>query len=55
MVHVGSSVGAFAVLLGGLFALAVSPILGVLLMLGGMALLLHAVAGLCGARQQRKL
>lgn len=49
VMYVGSSVGAFGVVLGGLLALAVDPIIGVLLVLGGMALLLYAAAGLCGA------
>ena len=55
MVHVGSSVCAFVALVGGLLALAVYPVAGVLLALGGMALLLYAAAGLCGAREQKKL
>lgn len=48
VVHVASSVCAFGVLLGGLMALAVYPVVGVLVTLGGMALLLYAAAGLCG-------
>lgn len=40
---------AFLVLLFGLFALSDDPIVGVLFTIGGMALLLYAVAGLCGA------
>jgi len=55
VVHVGSSVCAFVALLGGLLALAAYPIAGVLLALGGMALLLYAAAGLFGARGQKKL
>lgn len=54
MVHVGSSLCAFGVLLGGLLALAVYPFIGVLLMLGGMALLLCAAAGLCRASVRRQ-
>jgi len=44
-----SSLSAFVVLLAGLFALPVYPIVGALLTLGGMALQLFAVAGLCRA------
>ena len=54
IVYVGSSLCAFAVLIGGLFALAVYPLIGVLLTIGGMALLLYGAAGLCGAHQRRK-
>lgn len=46
--YVGSSVCAFGVLLGGLLALAVYPIVATLLALGGLALLIYAAAGLCG-------
>jgi len=48
-VHLGASLSAFAALLGGLPMLSAYPIVGVLLMIGGMALLLYAVANLCGA------
>jgi hypothetical protein len=44
-----SSLSAFVVLLVGLLALSVYPILGALLTIGGMALQLYAIAGLCGA------
>jgi hypothetical protein len=54
MVHVGSSVCAFAVLLGGLLALAVYPFVGVLLTLGGMVLLRCAAAGLGGASVRKQ-
>jgi hypothetical protein len=45
--HIGATFCAFAVLLIGLFALAIYPIVGVLLAISGMALLLYGVAGLC--------
>jgi hypothetical protein len=45
---------AFAALVCGLFALAAYPLGGVLLTLGGMALLLYGTAGLCGAYQRKK-
>jgi hypothetical protein len=45
--HIGATFCAFAVLLIGLFALAIYPIGGVLLAISGMALLLYGVAGLC--------
>lgn len=48
-IHLVSSLSAFVILLVGLFALPVYPIVGALLTLGGMALQLYAVAGLCGA------
>jgi hypothetical protein len=54
MIYVGSSLLAFATVVGGLIALTVYPLIGVLLTLGGMALLLHGVAGLCRAQAQRK-
>jgi hypothetical protein len=38
----------------GLCALAVYPLAGVLLTIGGMALLLYGTAGLCGAHRRRK-
>jgi len=44
-----ASLSAFVALLFGLFTLSSDPIVGVLFMVGGMALLLYAVAGLCGA------
>jgi hypothetical protein len=44
-----ASLSAFVALLFGLFTLPSDPIVGVLFMVGGMALLLYAVAGLCGA------
>jgi hypothetical protein len=48
-IYLVASLSAFVVLLVGLLALAVYPIVGVLLMIGGMALLLYGVARLCGA------
>jgi len=54
VIYVGSSVIAFAALVTGLFALAVYPIVGVLLTLGGMALLLYGTAGLCGVQERFK-
>lgn len=54
VLQVGSSVCAFGVLLGGLVALAVYPIFGVLLTLAGMALLLCAAASLCGASVRKR-
>jgi len=48
-IYLVSSLSAFVILLVGLFALPVYPIVGALLTLGGMALQLYAVAGLCGA------
>jgi hypothetical protein len=54
VVHVSSTLIAFAALVGGLFALAAYPIVGVLLTLGGMALLLYGTAGLCGAQERFK-
>jgi hypothetical protein len=44
--YVGASLGAFAVLLAGLIALRVHPIVGILLAIAGMAMLLYAAAGL---------
>jgi hypothetical protein len=44
--YVGVSLGAFAVLLAGLIALRVHPIVGILLAIAGMAMLLYAAAGL---------
>jgi len=52
--YVGSSLCAFAALVCGLFALAAYPLGGVLLTIGGMALLLYGTAGLCGAYQRRR-
>lgn len=54
LVYVGSSLGAFAILVGGLLVLAVYPLIGTLLTLGGMALLLYGTAGLCGAQIRGK-
>ena len=54
MVYIGSSLVALIALVGGLLALAVHPLTGVLITLGGMALLLHAAAGLCGGQQRSK-
>lgn len=54
LVYVGWSLCAFAVLVGGLLMLAVYPMIGALLMLGGMALLLYGTAALCGARVRGK-
>jgi hypothetical protein len=48
-----SSLSALIALLVGLFALPVYPIVGVLLVIGGMALQLYAVAGLCGAAESQ--
>ena len=48
--HVGATFCAFAVLLIGLFALAIYPIAGVLLAISGMALLMYGIAGLCRAQ-----
>ncbi len=41
---------AYGGLLGGLLLLAVYPLVGVLLVLGSMALLLRSVASFCGAQ-----
>jgi len=41
---------AYGGLLGGLLLLAAYPLVGVLLVLGSMALLLRSVASLCGAQ-----
>jgi hypothetical protein len=54
MFYAAWSLCAFGVLVGGLFALAVYPIAGVLLTIGGMALLLYGAAGLCGTHPRRK-
>jgi len=54
IVYVGSSLCAFAALVGGLFALEIYPIPGVLLTIGGMALLLYGVGGLCGTRRGKQ-
>jgi len=54
VVYVASSLCAFAALVGGLFVLAVNPFMGVLLTIGGMALLLYGASGLWGALQGRK-
>jgi len=54
MVYVGSSLVAFIALVGGLLALAVYPLIGVLITLAGMALLLYGVAGLCGGQERGK-
>jgi hypothetical protein len=54
MVYAGWSLCAFGVLVGGLFALTVYPIVGVLLTIGGMALLLYGAAGLSGAHPRRR-
>lgn len=53
--YIGASLCAFAVLLGGLLALAAYPIPAVLVTIGGMALLLRAIASLCGACGVREL
>jgi len=52
--HLVWSLVAFAALLTGLLALSVYPLIGVLLTLGGMALLLHGASGLCGVQQRRR-
>jgi hypothetical protein len=44
-----ASLSAYVVLLFGLFALSADPIAGVLFTIGGMAVLLYGLAGLCGA------
>jgi len=54
MAFFGSSVWAFAAMLGGLLVLPVSPVAGVPLTLGGMALLLHAAARLREIRERGK-
>jgi len=54
MVYIGSSFVALIALVGGLLALAIYPLTGVLITLGGMALLLYAAAGLCGGQQRSK-
>ena len=54
VVYVGSSMCAFGVLLIGLLELRVHPILGVLLALAGMALLLHAAAGLFATSMRKE-
>lgn len=48
-----SSFSAFTTLLVGLFALPIYPIVGALLVIGGMALQLYAVAALCGAAESK--
>jgi len=48
-----SSFSAFTTLLVGLFALPIYPIVGALLVIGGMALQLYAVAGSCGAAESK--
>ena len=48
-IYLIASLSAFVALLAGLIALAVHPIVGALLTIGGMALLLYGTAGLCGA------
>jgi hypothetical protein len=48
-----SSLSAFIALLVGLFTLPVYPIVGALLVIGGMALELYAVAGLCGTAESK--
>jgi uncharacterized membrane protein YuzA (DUF378 family) len=48
-VYLVSSLSALVALFVGLLALPVYPIVGTLLTIGGMALQLYAVAGLCGA------
>jgi len=45
------SLGAVSGLLLGLLTLTLYPIVGVLLVIAGMALLLYGVAGLCGAQE----
>jgi hypothetical protein len=47
------SLSAFIALLVGLFTLPVYPIVGALLVIGGMALQLYAVAGLCGTAESK--
>ena len=43
------SLSAYLALLFGLFVLSANPIAGVLFVIGGMALLLYGLAGLCAA------
>jgi hypothetical protein len=47
-----ASLGAYGGLLGGLLLLGADPFVGVLLVLGSMALLLRSVASLCGAQTE---
>jgi hypothetical protein len=54
LVYVGSSRCALAALLGGLLMLAICPLAGVLLTLGGVALSLYGTAGLCGVQVRRR-
>jgi hypothetical protein len=53
-VQVGSALCALAVLVVGFLELAIYPLVGVLITLGGMALLLSAAAGLCGVELRKK-
>ena len=53
--YVGASLAACAVLLAGLLALAIHPMVGALLAIGGMALLLYAAAGFCREPGIKKL
>jgi hypothetical protein len=52
--HVGSGLCALALLVAGFLELAIYPLVGVLIILGGMALLLSAAAGLCGVELRKK-
>ena len=54
IVYFGASLCAFAAMMGGLFALAVYPIMGVLLTICGMVLSLYGAAGFCRARPSGK-
>jgi hypothetical protein len=47
-----ASLGAYGGLLGGLLLLGTDPLVGVLLVLGSMALLLRSVGSLCGAQTE---
>lgn len=51
--YLASSLSAFIALLVGLFTLPIYPIVGALLVIGGMALELYAVAGLCGTAESK--
>ena len=49
-----AALAAYVGLLGGLLLLGADPFVGVLLVLGSMALLLRSVASLCGAQTDTK-
>jgi hypothetical protein len=54
MAYIASALCAFAVVVGGLLMLAIYPLAGVLLTLGGLALLLYALTNLCGIPDEGK-